>query len=137
MKGVVASLEDPETDDSITVHVDRLAFSNPRLRDELALEPFVPFDVPFRSLSNPSLHDVFGESPLDQHTLPTPTPIYAHTPTPGSLELLDQPRAKGKRNVTRNQDPDYAYILISRTDMAAPEYSGARHVESEGNRVGA
>ena len=29
----------------------------------------------------------------------------------------------------RNLDPDYAYILLSRTDMAAPEYSGAGHDE--------
>ena len=111
----------------MTVHVDRLAFSSARLRDELALEPFVPFDVPFRSVSNSDLHALFGERPLDQPTLPTPTPIHAPNATPGSLDFLDKPRAQGKRNVRRNLDPDYAYIPVSRTDMAAPEYSGARH----------
>ena len=108
VKGGVATVEDPETEESITVHVDRLAFSNPPLRDEIALEPFLPFVVPYRSLSNPSVHDLFGESRLDQPTLPTPTPIPAPTPTPGSLDFLDQPRAQGKRNVRRNLDPDYA-----------------------------
>ena len=91
------------------------------------MEQFVPFDVPFRSFSNASLHDLFGERPLDQPTLPTPTPIHAPNPTHGSLDFLDQPRAQRKRNVSRNLDPDNAYILISRTDMAAPEFSGARH----------
>ena len=108
VKGVVASVEDPETEDSFTVHVDRLAYSSPRLRDELVLEPFVPFDVPFRSLSNPSLHDLFCESPLDQPTLPmpTPTPIDEPPPTPGSLDFREQTRAQGNRNVRRNLDPD-------------------------------
>ena len=45
---------------------------------------------------------------------------------PGSLDFLHQPRAHGKRNVRRNRDPDYAYILMSRTDMAAPQYCGER-----------
>ena len=71
LKGVFATVEDPETEESIVVHVDRLAFSIPRLRDEIAPEPFVPFDVPFRSVSNTSLHHLFGESHLDQPTLPT------------------------------------------------------------------
>ena len=64
VKGIDATVDDPETEDSLTVHVDRLAFSSPRLRDEIALEPFVPFDVPFRSVSNSSLHDLFGELPF-------------------------------------------------------------------------
>ena len=72
------------------------------------------------------MHDLFGESPVDQPTLPTPTPIHSRTHTPGSLDFLDQPRAQGQHNVRRNLDPDYAYILMSRTDMAAPEYSDAR-----------
>ena len=42
VKGVVATVEEPETEESINVHVDRLAFSSPRLRDELVLEPFFP-----------------------------------------------------------------------------------------------
>ena len=63
VKGVVATVEDPETEKSHTVHIDRLAFSSPRLRDEI--EPFVRFESPFRSLSNPSLHDLFGEGPLE------------------------------------------------------------------------
>ena len=75
-KGVLATVEDPETEETITVHVDRLAFSSPRLRDVLAFEPLVPFGVPFRSLSNPSLHVIFTESPLDQPTLATPTQIH-------------------------------------------------------------
>ena len=120
-------MKDPETEETIVVHVDRLAFSGPRLRYELAFEPFVPFDVPFRSLSNPSLHALFGERPLDLAAVPTPTPIHAPTPTAGSLDILDQPRSQGKRNVRRNLHPDYAYIRLSCTDMAAPEYSCARH----------
>ena len=80
--------------------------------------------VPFRLLL---FHDLFCEGPLDQPTLPTPTPIHAPTPRPGSLDFLNQPRAQGNRNVRRNQDPNYDYFLMSRTDMAAPEYSCARH----------
>ena len=52
VKGVVVTVKDPETEETNTVHVDRLAFSDPRLRDEIPLEPFVPFDVPFRSVSD-------------------------------------------------------------------------------------
>ena len=43
LKGVVATVVDQETKESITVHVDRLVLNNPRLRGELVLEPFVPF----------------------------------------------------------------------------------------------
>ena len=50
VKGVVATVEYPETAESIVVHVDRLAFSSPLLREELTPEPFIPFDVPFRSV---------------------------------------------------------------------------------------
>ena len=42
MKGVIAWVEVPGTEESIVVHVDRLAFSSPRLRD--ALESSVSFD---------------------------------------------------------------------------------------------
>ena len=63
VKGVVATVEDPETKESITVHVDTLVFSNPRLRDELDLEPIVPFDVPFRSVSDSYLPNLLGERP--------------------------------------------------------------------------
>ena len=50
VKGFAASVEDLETRESVTVHADRLAFSSPRLRDEVAPEPFVSFGVPFRSV---------------------------------------------------------------------------------------
>ena len=101
-------MEDPETEDCITVHVDRLAFSSPRLRNEIALEPFVPFGVPFRSVSNSSLPNILGERPLDRSVLPTPTPVPTATPAPRPLDFLDQPRAQGKRNVRPKLDPDYA-----------------------------
>ena len=48
-------MEDPETEESLSIHVDRLDFISPRLREER--EPFVSFDSLFPSLSNPSLHD--------------------------------------------------------------------------------
>ena len=35
VKGVVVTVKDPETEETITVHVDRVAFSDPPLRDEL------------------------------------------------------------------------------------------------------
>ena len=85
-------MEDTETDESLTVHVDRLAFSCPRLRDEI--EPIFSFDSPFRSLSNPSLHDLFDEGPMESSNLPTLTPLHDATPRPGSLHFLDQPRAQ-------------------------------------------
>ena len=58
-----------------------------------------------------------------------PTSTFVHTPTPSvrPLEFLDSPRAKGKRGVKINRDPDYAYILVSRTDMA--QYSGTQSAE--------
>ena len=127
MKGVVVTVKDPETEETITVHVDRLAFSDPRLRDEIALEAFVPLVVPFRSVSN-SLPNLLCERHLDQYTLPSSTSVHTHTSTPKPLDFLDQPSAQGKRGVRINLDPDYAYILVSRRDMAA-EYSGARHAE--------
>ena len=105
VKGVLATVKDPETEETIVVHVDKLAFSSPRLRDELAPEPFVPFDVNFRSVWNTALHDLFGASPLDQPTLPSHTPINGTTATPCSLDFLDQPRTQGKCNVRRNLDP--------------------------------
>ena len=51
---------DPETEDSITMHLDRLTFSIPHLREEL--EP-VYFDSPVRSFSFPLMYHFFGESP--------------------------------------------------------------------------
>ena len=123
------TVKDPETEETRTVHVDRLAFCDPPLRDEIVLEPFVPFDVPFRSLSSSSLPNLLGERPLDHPTWPTSTSVHTPTPSPRPLEFLDQPRAKDKRGVKINRDPDYAYILVSRTEMAA-EYSGTRHAEN-------
>ena len=82
VKVVFATVEDPKTWESITVHVVRLTFSSPSLRDELTSENFGHFDVPVRSLSNASLHALFRESPLDPPTLATP--IHAPSPTPGS-----------------------------------------------------
>ena len=92
VKGVVATMEDPEKMESLTVHVDRLALSSARLRDELAPEHFDSFYVPFRSLSNSSLHHLFGEGPVEPSRLPMPTPrheakptfLHDPTPTPGS-----------------------------------------------------
>ena len=89
VKGVVVTLKDPEPEETITVHIDGLAFSDPRLRDEIALEPFVHFDVPFRSISNSSLPNLLRERRLDQSTLPT------STSTSRPLHFLDQPRAQG------------------------------------------
>ena len=132
MKGVVATVKDLETEEIIVVLVDRLAFSSPRLRDELAPEPFVPCP----SRSNTSLPNLYGESPIDHSTLPTPK--HATTPTAGSLDFLDKPRAQGNSNVRRNLDPDYAYIIMSRRDLEAEEYSGARHDDirrQQGRRV--
>ena len=65
-------MKDSETEETLTVQVDQLAFSSPRLRDELVLEPFIHFDFPFRSLSNPSLHELLGEGPLEPSSMPTP-----------------------------------------------------------------
>ena len=127
MNVVVAPVEDPATRDTVSVNADRLAFTNPPLRDELAPEPVVPFDVPFRSVSKSSLHDLLGQAPVEQTSKSTPTPFHDPTPPAGSLDFLDQPRAEGKRNVRRNRDQHYAYFLISRRDMAASEYSRARH----------
>ena len=135
VKGVIATVEDPEMEEAVTVHVDRLAFSSPGLREEL--ESSVSIDPPFRS-SVPALHDFFGESPLEPSTFPPPTPLHAPTPTHGSVDFLYQPRAQGKPSVRRNLDPDYSYILFSRTHMATPDYSGARHDDirrHQGRRV--
>ena len=118
--------------------MDRLAFSDPRLRDEIALQPFVPFAVTVRSVSNSTLSDLLGERPLDQPTLATSTTVHNPTPTPTPLDFLDQSWAQGKRGVKINRYPDYAYILMSRTDMAAAEYSGAGSDEirrQQGRRV--
>ena len=91
-KGVVATVGDPETRESPTAQLARVAFSSPRLRDELAPEHFDSFYVPFRSLSNSSLHHLFGEGPVEPSRLPMPTPrheakptfLHDPTPTPGS-----------------------------------------------------
>ena len=128
-KGVLATVQDLEMKESITVHVDRLTFSSARLRDELATEPFLPFDVPYRSVSNSSLPELFGEGPLERPNLPTPTPLQDPTPRSGSLDFLDQPRAKGKLNVRRNRAPDYAYLFMSLREMTTPDYSGAQNDE--------
>ena len=60
VKGVVVRVKDPETEETITVHVDRLAFSDPDLREEIVLEPFFPFDVPFRFVSKSCFPNLFG-----------------------------------------------------------------------------
>ena len=65
VKGVVDRAQDTETNESLTVHVDRLAFSSPRLRYELVAEAYVLFDVAFRSISNSSLHELFGDGPVE------------------------------------------------------------------------
>ena len=92
------------------------------------MEPFVPFNVPFRSVSSSSLPNLLGESPLDQSIFPTSTSGHTHTPSPRPLDFLDPPRAKGKRGMKSNLHTDYAYILVSRREMAA-EYSGTQHAE--------
>ena len=91
------------------------------------IETIDSFDSPFLSLSNPSLHDFFGEGPTEQSNLHTATPVHDPTPTRGSLDFLDQPRAQVNSSVSRNMDPDYAYLFMSRKEMTTPEYSGARH----------
>ena len=120
---VVPTVEDPERRESLTVHVDRLAFSSPRHRDEFAQEPFLPFDVPFRSLSNSSLHELFGEAPLERNSMATATPLHDPTPTPGSLDFLDQPLAQGKREGTYNRIMPTFYVAYRN---GSSEYSGAR-----------
>ena len=127
VKGVVATVLDPATKESVTVHVDRLAFSSLLLRDELARGHVVSCDVPFRSVSNSSLHDLCGEVPVEPPSLPWPTPLHGPSPTPVSLDFLDQPRPEGKRNVRRNRDPEFAYLFMSRAELTSPDYSGARH----------
>ena len=88
-KGVLATEEDPETKESLTIHVDRLAYSSARLRHELAQEPFDPFDVPFRYVSTSSLPELFGEGPLEYSSLATIRPLHGPTPTPDSIDFLD------------------------------------------------
>ena len=124
LKGVIPTVDDYETEESLTVHVDRLALSSPPLKDEI--EPFVSFESAFRSVSNPSLHGLFGERPWESSTLPMPTPLHDPTQSTGSIDFLDPPRPQGKRSVRRNRDPDYAYLFMSRTEMKTSEYSGAR-----------
>ena len=111
-------MEDPETEESVTVHVELFAFRCARLRD--VIETFVPFDSSFRFTSITSLLDLFGENPTS-----------AHDPTPATrpLDILDQPLPRGKREVKINRYPDYAYILVSNTEMAEPEYLGLGHDE--------
>ena len=60
MKGVLATVEDSAMEDALIVHVDRLAFSSARLRAEI--DPSVSFDSAFRSLYDPSLHYLFGDT---------------------------------------------------------------------------
>ena len=83
----------------------------------MAIDPSMSFDSTFRSLSDPSLHHLFGESPLEQFNLPTATPVHSYVATPGSLDFFDQPRDEGNRNVRRNRDPDYAYFFMWRAEM--------------------
>ena len=68
VKGDFATVEDPEREEPLTIHVARLAFSRTHLIAELAPEPFLPFDVPFRSNSNSSMPELFGECPVEQPT---------------------------------------------------------------------
>ena len=84
---------------------------SPRLPDEFAHETVEPFDVPFRFLSNFSLHDLFGEGLVEQLSLPTTTPLHDPTPMPGLLDFLDQPLEQCKRSVRPNREPDYAFSL--------------------------
>ena len=95
LKGVLATVEDSKTEESVTVHGDRLAFSRPRLIDET--KSSASSDSPFRSSSFHSLHNLFYGNSLEQSTLPTATPVHARTPTPDSHDFLDQPMSQGKR----------------------------------------
>ena len=61
MMGVLARVEDLVTEESLSVHEQTLAFSSPLHRDEI--DPYVSFDSPFRSLSQPSVHDSFAKAP--------------------------------------------------------------------------
>ena len=105
----------------LTAHLDRLAVITPRLREEFAPEPFVPFGFPFSSVSKTSWHELFGEGPVEPFSLPTPTPLHDPTSTPDSLDFLAQPRAERKRNVRRNRDPDNAYFFMSGAEMTSAD----------------
>ena len=45
------------------IKVGILCFSSPCLREELAPQTFVPFDLAFRSISNASLNEIDGDAP--------------------------------------------------------------------------
>ena len=61
--------------------------------------------------------------------MPTPTTLHDHTPTPGSLDFFDHPRAQGKGHGRRIRDPDYANSLMPSREMPTAEYYGTGHVE--------
>ena len=58
MKGLIIKVEAMGMREYLTLHEDRLALTSPRLRDELGTEPFVTFEVAFRSLSRISLPEL-------------------------------------------------------------------------------
>ena len=128
--------EDPETMEYLTVHVDSLAFSSPRLRDEIASEPFVPFNVPFRSLSNSSLAELGGECQEEPSCLSSPLPFHELPPTPDSLDFLDQHRSQCKCNIRGNSDGDYAYFFISRREWELQSYPVLGIMKSSESKAG-
>lgn len=108
VKGVVAKVKERETGHTLIVQLERLAFSSSRIRDKLAFENFVPFDAPFRSLSNTYLHALLGECSVDTPRLPTPKILHDSMPTAWQLNFLHEPRADGKRKIRVNRDQAYA-----------------------------
>ena len=55
LQGVSATLQDPDTQETVVVHVDRISLSSPRLRDEIASTRFHLASVSSSDLS--VLHD--------------------------------------------------------------------------------
>ena len=135
MKGVIIKVEATGMREHLTLHEDRLGLTSPRLIDELTTEPFLTFEVAFRSLSNISLLELFGDVLVESPSFPTAmhaatrTPLHDRRATPGSLDFFDQPRANGKRSGRRITDPDSPYRFMARKEIAAPGYSGTRHNE--------
>lgn len=110
VKGVFPIVDEPETRECLSVHNESLPFSSTRLRDEVVPEPFVAFDVPLRSVSNSTLHELFGEGPREQPSMPTPTPLHETAPTPGSLDFLDS-HGRIKNAMCAEERPGFCLFL--------------------------
>ena len=111
MKRVVATVQDRETEEIFTVNGDRLAYSIPHLRNELAKEPFVSYDVPFNSIWKSSLHELCGEG-MWNYLVCLRLSLCMTLGLRPFLYNVDWPRALGKSNLRRNRYPDCAYFFI-------------------------